>query len=403
MTLIPEPIRWLVVVIATSVLAVACGGGGGGGDGVDSGGTGATPQTLAAGPISGFGSIVVNSVHYTDEAAARITDEDDRPLAASALTLGSVVTVEGSALVDTGQRLESRALSIRVGRLLVGPVDQVDGAAGTVQVLGQTVAIHAGTVFDGSLAGGLSALRAGDVVAVSGQLDRTVPRVVATRLEPQPGAASYVLQAIVSAFDAADRSMVVGGLRVRLDQLSPAPSQADVAVGDVVRLRLLPQLQDGRWVATALRDSVRTVETRAFVEIEGRISRFGSVAAFEVDGIPVDASTATVSDGGSGLRAGARIEVSGRSVDGTVIARTVKVESEDDGEDATIELEGRITAVDAAARSFVLRGVTVAYTDGTFFEGGMASDLRVGRMAAVKGRLSADGTRVDATSVHVEL
>ncbi len=392
-----ESIRRLALVVSTAALAVACGGG------VDSGGTGISAQTLAAGPISGFGSIVVNGVHYTDEAVARITDEDETPLTPSALKLGSMVTVEGSALVDTGQRLESRALSIRVGKLLVGPVDRIDAAAGTLQVLGQTVATQASTVFDDALAGGMAALRIGDIVAVSGQIDRAVPRVVATRLEPQPGATTFVLQAIVSAFDAAGKSMVAGGLRIDLATLSPAPRAADIALGDVVRLRLRTSPVGGTWVATGLRGTALPVATREFVEIEGRISRFGSAASFDVDGIPIDASAASFPAGSAGLRKGARVEVSGRSVDGTVIAKTVKLESDDGASDATIELEGLISAVDSVARTFVLRGVTVAYTDSTRFEGGLASDLRVGRKAEAKGMLSAEGTRVNASSIHVEL
>ncbi len=391
-----EFMRRLAMVV-TAALAVACGGG------VDSGGTGISAQTLATGPIAGFGSIVVNGVHYTDEAAARITDDDQTPLTPSALKLGSVVTIEGSALADTGQRVESRALTIRVGKLVVGPVERVDVAAGTLQVLGQSVATEAGTVFDEALIGGLTALRVGDIVAVSGRLDRSVPRVVATRLELQPAASAYVVQAIVSAFDAAAGSMVVGGLRIDLSALSPPPAAAAVAVGDVVRVRLRTAPVGGAWIALSLSDTALAVATREFVEIEGRISRFGSAASFDVDGVPVDASAAGFPAGSAGLRLGARVEVSGSSVNGTVIATTVKLEADDEDGDALIELEGRISAVDSAARTFVLRGVTVAYTDGTRFEDSLASDLRVGRMAAAKGRLSADGTRVVASLVHVEL
>ena len=392
-----EAVRRLTILVTATALAVACGGG------VDSGGTGIVAHTLAAGPISGFGSIVVNGVHYTDEAAARITDEDEAPVSIAALKLGSVVTVEGAALVDTGQRLESRALAIRVGTLLVGPVDRVDVAAGALQVLGQTVATTAGTVFDDALTGGLAGFRVGDIVAVSGQIDRSVPLVVATRLEPRPGATAFILQAIVSSFDPAGRSMVAGGLRIDLSTLSPPPGPTNVALGDVVRLRLRSAPVGGTWVATSLRDTVLAVNTREFIEIEGRISRFGSAASFDVDGIAVDASAASFPAGSAGLRTGAKVEVRGSSVNGTVIARTVKAESDDDEGDATIELEGRISAVDSAARTFVLRGITVTYNDSTRFEGGLASDLRVGRMAAAKGKLAADGKRVIADSIHVEL
>jgi hypothetical protein len=392
-----DSIRRLALAMTAAVLATACGGG------VDSGGTGITSQTLAVGPVSGFGSILVNGVHYTDESAARISDEDEVPLEASALKLGSMVTVEGSRVTDNGQRLESRALSIRVTTLLVGPVDSVDAAAGTLRVLGQTVETTPGTHFDGALVGGLAALRAGDIVAVSGQFDRSLPRAVATRVEPRPGATTYVLTGIATSLDIAAQSMIAGGLHVDLGALATPSDAASVAVGDVVRLRLRTTLVGGAWMATALRGTALDLGTREFVEIEGRISRYGSAAFFEVDGIPVDATAASFPSGSTGLRKGARVEITGRSTDSTVIARTVKLESDEDAGDAALELEGRITAVDLAARTFVLRGATVAYDDSTRFEGGLASDLRVGRMAAAKGILSADGTRVNATSVHVEM
>ena len=70
---------------------------------------------------------------------------------------------------------------------------------------------------------------------------------------------------------------------------------------------------------------------------------------------------------------------------------------------SAIELEGRISAVDSAARTFVLRGITVTYGASTRCEGGLASDLRVGRMAAAKGKLAAVGKRVIVDSVHVAL
>ncbi len=47
---------WLLV----GVLAAGCGGG------VDSGGTGVQPTSFASGPITGFGSVIVNTVHYDD-------------------------------------------------------------------------------------------------------------------------------------------------------------------------------------------------------------------------------------------------------------------------------------------------------------------------------------------------
>ena len=58
---------------------------------------------------------------------------------------------------------------------------------------------------------------------------------------------------------------------------------------------------------------------------------------------------------------------------------------------------------DAGAMRFVVRGVTVAWNAATRFDSGSTSaDIRVGRRVEVKGRLSADGLLIEATSVHIE-
>ena len=68
-----------------------------------------------------------------------------------------------------------------------------------------------------------------------------------------------------------------------------------------------------------------------------------------------------------------------------------------------VEVEGRITALDTSARTFVLRGVTVSYAGNVSYVVGSAADLALNRQLAVKGRLAADRSHVDATSIHIEL
>ena len=74
-------------------LAAACGGGGG----VDTGGTGATVSSYSVGRISGFGSIVVNGVHF-DESGASIVDDDGAPHRRDELQLGMTVNVDAGGL-----------------------------------------------------------------------------------------------------------------------------------------------------------------------------------------------------------------------------------------------------------------------------------------------------------------
>lgn len=384
----------LIALIAIWALA-GCGGG------VDSGGTGATPSSVAVGPVSGFGSIIVGGIHH-DESTAQIVDDDDQPLPPDAVRLGTMTSVEGSDVVSRNGRLESTAQRVRVIEQVIGPVDSVDAAGATLVVLGQRVAVTPTTVLDAQLAGGLAALRGGEVLAVHGQLDVANHRIVATRIEPRPLATAFVLRAAVDVYDRALRRLVLGGVEVDLAALGEADLPAALPAGTLARVKLQLQRAGTVWKATALRAAGLMLGDRAQVEIEGRITRFVSPQDFSVDGVAVDAGAAAFPDGTAGLAVGARVEVKGRSVAGTLVAREVEIESDDESDGRFFELEGRIGAIDTVAQTFVVRGVTVGYAGTPRFEGGTAADLALGRQVAVKGTLSADRTRVQATSIHIE-
>lgn len=392
---------------ALAALALAVGAllpGCGGGDGVDSGGTGMTPPTLAVGPVAGYGSIVVGGVHF-DERAAAITDEDGRPLDATALTLGAMTQIEGSAIVSNGGRLESTAEKIRVVEQVVGPVEALDVAAATLTVLGQPVVVTPDTAFDSTLAAGLGALHPGDRVAVYGQLDVVRRRLVATRLERRAAGSEFVLRAAVDRYERQQRSLTLGGIAVSLADLPDSTLPDSLPAGTLARVRLRAA-PSGPYVATSLRRVDLMLADRDYIEIEGRISALTSTRQFSVDGIPVDASSASLPSDLSRLVAGARVEVEGRAVAGTIIARKVELESEDGSDDQNVEVEGRISALDTGAKTFVVRtsaaSVTVSYAGSPRFEGGTAADLALERKVSVKGRLSSDRTRLDATTIKIE-
>jgi hypothetical protein len=84
----------MLAALAASMIA-ACGGGGGSEPvaGIDRGGV-----TIAQGPISGFGSVILNGVRYSTSGATITVD--DQPGTESDLRVGQVVRVEGT--VDAG-------------------------------------------------------------------------------------------------------------------------------------------------------------------------------------------------------------------------------------------------------------------------------------------------------------
>jgi hypothetical protein len=109
--------------------------------GIDRGGV-RTPVS-AQGPITGFGSIIVNGVHYSiDSAVVRV---DGGLAAASDLALGQVVTIMGSR--DGGSDRGS-ADTVAFTSNVQGPVTALEPTAGTLVVLGQRVSTNGATVFD---------------------------------------------------------------------------------------------------------------------------------------------------------------------------------------------------------------------------------------------------------------
>jgi hypothetical protein len=166
-------------------------------------------------------------------------------------------------------------------------------------------------------------------------------------------------------------------------------------------VRLSTAAQAGVWTATALAPEAVRLEDREVAEIEGRITAFASALDFEVDGIAVSAAAAAFPDGAAWLALGAKAEVKGALRGGVLIASRVEREDDEGGSEA-FEIEGRIDAVDTPLRRFVVRGVTVVWSAATRFDSSSPADLVVGNRADVRGQLSSDGTRLEATVVHVE-
>lgn len=387
--------RRLLPAMLTATLALAaCGGGGSAG--VGSGGTG----SFAVGPISGFGSVIVNGVRY-DDSAATVVDDDGNTAGSDDLKLGMVIEVTGSAIdrpADPTQPATASASAIRYGSEIKGPVEAVDVGAGRLTVLGQTVEVSARTVFDSPLAGGLAALSPGQIVEIHGVAG--AGRLVATRIELEDATSSYKLRGAITDLDTTARSFRIGSATISYAGLSSPPALAN---GNLVRVRLNTTPVAGVWTATELRTGARPVDDRDEAEVEGVVTAFTSSSRFSVDGIPVDASGATFEDGVPGdLAVGVRVEVEGRISNGTLVARKVEFEDDDDDDRGQIELHGTIEGLNTAAGRFTLRGVTVDYRNATYEDGRTEASLVNGARVEVEGRLAADGVTVEAIEIDFE-
>ena len=377
-------------LLASAWLA-GCGGGGS-----EPLATTSTPSAFTSGPVTGFGSVIVNGVRF-DDTAAKVDDDEGNAATIAALKLGMMVDVD-SAAVDEAQG-RAVAAHIRFGSALVGPVASVNATANSFVVLGQTVEVRAATVFGDTLTGGVAGL-AGKTLEVHAMFDATSGHYVATRLEDAAGAAKYKIVGLVSALSTSAKTFQIGSAVISYAKLAAADIPSALADGLRVRVRLDTAQVSGQWVATSVRNGVPKVDDRADARVRGAVTAFTSATAFAVNGLAVDASAALVEHGPVVL--GAQVEVRGKVLAGTLVATRGAVLH--DGDDAVrgIELPGAVSDVNLTAKTFTLRGVKVGYDATVVFKNGAEAALVNGAKVEVKGVLSSDGHTLAAATIEFE-
>jgi hypothetical protein len=386
------------IAIGSAVLLAACGGGGG--DAAPSTGT-TTPQaatTYTQGVISGFGSVIVGGVHF-DDSLAVVRDDDGNSRNRSELKLGMMVEIDAGH-VDRAAG-NAQAMQIRWGSEIVGPVGAIDAAASTVQVLGQTVLVTTSTLFDDSLAGGLTALAPGRVVEVHGILDPANGRVVATRIEAEDAAAAYKLRGVIANLDTVAKTFTINGELISYAGLPTGLVPPSLGNGQVVRVLLQTTRVGSAWVATALRGGLRLPDAaHREAHVEGVITVFTSTASFQVNGLAVDASQASFPDGTAGIVLGARVEVEGTVSNGVLVASKVEIQERRTMGHRALELRGELGNLNVGDKTFALRGVTVWFGGTVLYRDGNETALANGRRVEVQGVLSGDRTRLEARRIE---
>jgi hypothetical protein len=162
--------------------------------------------------------------------------------------------------------------------------------------------------------------------------------------------------------------------------------------------------QDGAMLASLVQ-SLGDFSDGGEVELKGFISDLDTGARrFRIAGVEIDYSGAEIEMRGDRDNIvtgdeGAFVEVEGRFQGGVLLADEVEEEDEGNrfgaraGDD--VELEGPISSVDAAARTFVVYGVTVRVTNRTEFDDGLREgDLQPGLLVEVEGEWNASGELV---------
>ena len=385
-----RPIQTIFKLACVAAILAGCGGGG-------SGGTTST-SSFASGPISGFGSVIVNGVRFDDSSAKVSSDDDDNNEVhnRSELKLGMVVEIQGGGTTSDDSGRHGRANEIQFGSELVGPVGAtIDVAGKSFTVLGQTVKVTDTTIFDSSIAAGITALKSGDVLEIHGLRDANNV-ITATRIEPKVAPAFFKIRGTVQSVDTTLLTFVIGGETISYGSLTPVPVK-----DQVLRVKVQTTKVNGAWVAIKIKSGVHKVEDHDEAEIKGSITEFTSKTNFKVNGIAVDATG--VANLPSGLAMGVMVEVEGKASNGTIVATKVEIEDKNNAAANEFEFHRRIATANAGAKTFVIDTTTISWDDSTVFEKGATSlSLTANTCVEVKATAMSGSTTLHATRIKLD-
>jgi len=355
---------------------------GGCGSGSMSGGSNAAGNGVAvatSGVITAFGSVYVNGVRY-DVSAAQI-QKNGNAVTQAALSVGEVAMVQGVQLATAGQ---GRADSVDVEDSVVGPAANINVAANTLDVLGQHVAVTATTSFGSSISTStLAGLTSGTVVEVSGLMD-TTGTILATRIAPAESGESLQVLGLVSGLDAGAHTFMINGLTVDFSAAALTGfATGQPADGDLVVVRgALFDATAVKFTATAVRRAASETSEApagARIEREGLITRFSSATDFDVGGVPVTTTSATVVNGGAltDLALNVQVEVRGAlNASGVLVADSISIDHV-----AVMALAGAVSAV--TATTLTVLGVTVTVDGNTRFEDKSSAQVQMFTLSSI--------------------
>jgi hypothetical protein len=337
--------RFIAALTAAALFATACGGSSSSDDPVqnpnpDDGTGGITGTGVAVGPITGFGSVIVNGVTY-DTSSATFT-KDGAAATQSDFAVGQFVLVTGTIDDSTSGTADSVTFDDNVE----GPVSSVDDLARSLVVLGQTVLVSATTSFDDSCPATLNDLLGVAAVEVSGPV-RADGSIEASRIECKAVAGELEVTGLVSNLDAGAMTFQVNALVVDYSAavLDNFPTAGMISEGDPVEAKGNALGAGGELVATRVeyKGGQFANDDGVHAEIEGFITRFVSATDFDVSGFAVTTTGSTVYEGGAAgdLGLNLKVEVEGDfNASGVLVATKVEFK-----QGTNIRVTGRIDAV----------------------------------------------------------
>jgi len=354
-------------------------------------GGGSTDGT-GLGPVTGFGSVIVNGVRYDDAGIDNTTFFDGHGRTKAELQAGMMVKVTATGV--NGVSGTGAATKIEVLRHVDGPLDdnEVTLATNRMKVMGQTVVMDTATVFDNVVAGGLLDLAAIDNLSRAGNR----PELEIHGIADDAGTihATFIRKWFDNVVTGRDVQVKGTVANLSLDRtaftlgavsVSVSTPPAGLANGLFVEAKGTFRDSDNTVVATGVTigDPAAGQVASDLVKAEGYVNRIINETQFELAGadgpqrVNWTAATVTFKDGTAAeLFAGARVGVEGkRNLDKSVAASEISFRKP-----SNIRLEAAATAktlpVGAQPGSLTLFGMTVFVNALTQFKDGSIVDLR---------------------------
>jgi len=259
-------LRIRIPLLLLTFLSLSCGIGGSDFAGGGTGGTG-----ISTGSISGFGSVVMNGVHYrTDNNTKKMlngNEDKSGRMDNVVFAVGMIVTVRHG----TG---DNNALEIEYRRNLMGPVAKKNPADNVLEILGLSVVVDDAANF--------ASIKPGDIVEVSGFADNA-GRIRAVYIFPVP-------PPMPPPFQRFEVKGFVSGLSVNTFRLGPLPDGSGVTVAvsyDATIAGLSGGLDNGMFVQVTTTDTAPVAGSITAVGIDRLAPRtdFPENAAVDLEGL----------------------------------------------------------------------------------------------------------------------
>ncbi len=397
-----------------SLLLAACGGGSGGSsdspavgnNGSSSSITGnsssaaAAKTTVTQGMVTGFGSVIVNGVHYdVDDADINV---DGKALVESDLKVGQIVRITGRLNADgkTG-----KAMKLEGESQLVGPITSIDLTSGTLVALGQTIQLTADTFYDDGLTA--AQLKVGDIIEVSSYTNSD-GLLVATRIDWEDDDDAFQLSGEISALDTTAKTFLLNGTVVNYSNASLSALRG-ATLENGLKLRVVGDFDGTTFFARGnLHASHLGFKHHDDFDDDQEITLSGTVAnlvpgvSFTINGTTVLITNRTEFDDGvaANLVDGIQVEVEGQlDANQNLVAEEIELKYR-----AKISNKGLLESIDLTTNTLVVNGMTFEVNEDTSFNDRSSAKVRFFDLAdlATGDTLHVRGYKIAATATTAE-